>query len=576
VADPETQSRWQWFMERAIPALGAAPRNAARVMPIFAPSILAADWLNGPVRAAPAAPAATAPTTPAAPGGFGAALAAAMPATAPTAPAASANPLSIMLGITAQAESGNRERNADGTLVTSPAGAQGRMQVMPKTNLDPGFGVRPATNDSDAERTRVGQDYLAAMMRRYGNDPAKAWAAYNWGPGNLDNALTRHGNNWLQHAPGETQAYVTNNVRQLGTASAGPGGALFSAPTPTEVMSFIPDPVRAANVNLPDAPMLEAPADMPQQEVVNADLLLAGLRAASQVPERDRKGDNWERIQALLGGMAAGISGANAGTGFGAALAMAGAGGNAAFSAERDSQRAQDTEIQQMQQQLNIALERAGVDINMTALGQRNANLDRAWTSTDNQRQTRNENATRTDTRAVEELLTNAGIDQNYIASLNAARQGRGQIGAQALGGQYDAQNQGTAAALAAGNRANADPLATVDATLTRLGVVPTTQTRAAGVAMAGGNPQGALPYLAEEVLMSGLYSAYLGEDVAKKVQEYLRDDSTKPMALALVQQALSEDYAAPAGSDANKDMQTLIETLAARGQPVARVVRGR
>lgn len=132
-------------------------------------------------------------------------------------PQLSNSPISRMVAITAQSESGNRETNADGTTVTSPKGAQGSMQVMPSTNLDPGFGVRPAQNDSPQERARVGADYLTAMVQRYG-DPAKAWAAYNAGPGTLDAALAKAQaagtpNNWLANMLTETQAYVQKNVQ---------------------------------------------------------------------------------------------------------------------------------------------------------------------------------------------------------------------------------------------------------------------------------------------------------------------------------------------------------------------------
>jgi soluble lytic murein transglycosylase len=102
------------------------------------------------------------------------------------------------------------------------------MQVMDGTNLDPGYGVKPAADNSPAERARVGQDYLAALVKKYAGDPAKAWAAYNAGPGNVDKAVadaTSVGEPglWLQalgeyqseanHA--QTVAYVTNNVNQL-------------------------------------------------------------------------------------------------------------------------------------------------------------------------------------------------------------------------------------------------------------------------------------------------------------------------------------------------------------------------
>jgi len=70
----------------------------------------------------------------------------------------------------------------------SPAGAVGRMQTMPDTLRDPGFGVRPANSNSDAELTRVGREYFAAMMRRYNGDVPRALAAYNAGPGTVDQA----------------------------------------------------------------------------------------------------------------------------------------------------------------------------------------------------------------------------------------------------------------------------------------------------------------------------------------------------------------------------------------------------
>jgi soluble lytic murein transglycosylase len=131
-------------------------------------------------------------------------------------PQLSNSPLSRMQAITAQSESNNRDLNPDGTVVTSPTGAKGKMQVVDSTNLDPGFGVRPAADNSLAERTRVGNDYLAAMVQRYG-DPAKAWAAYHDGPGALDDAMAKAKaagtpNAWLQNMTPEGQAYVQKNV----------------------------------------------------------------------------------------------------------------------------------------------------------------------------------------------------------------------------------------------------------------------------------------------------------------------------------------------------------------------------
>ncbi len=124
--------------------------------------------------------------------------------------------LSRMQAITAQSESGNRDFTAGGALVTSPKGAQGAMQTMPSTQADPGFGVLAARNNSVAEKNRVGRDYLTAMMARYGNDPARAWAAYNAGPGRVDAAIKEHGSGWLAAMPAETRGYVAKNLKAIG------------------------------------------------------------------------------------------------------------------------------------------------------------------------------------------------------------------------------------------------------------------------------------------------------------------------------------------------------------------------
>lgn len=138
----------------------------------------------------------------------------------PASGAAGGDIVSRMLPITLQSESGNRDFSANGQPLTSSAGAVGRMQVMPGTNLDPGFGVRPAQDGSMEERARVGRDYLSAMVQRYGN-PAQAWAAYNAGPGRVDKAIQEGGGDWLSRLPQETQAYVRKNVAQLGGEQGG-------------------------------------------------------------------------------------------------------------------------------------------------------------------------------------------------------------------------------------------------------------------------------------------------------------------------------------------------------------------
>jgi len=117
--------------------------------------------------------------------------------------------------ITMQSESGGRRYGSGGGLLRSPAGAMGEMQVMPATARDPGFGIKAWDGSSPDDLARVGRDYRRVMQKRYGGDPAKMWAAYNWGPGAVDKAISRYGNRWLDYAPAETRNYVNKNLRAL-------------------------------------------------------------------------------------------------------------------------------------------------------------------------------------------------------------------------------------------------------------------------------------------------------------------------------------------------------------------------
>ena len=118
-------------------------------------------------------------------------------------------------------ESGGVHRVADGRMVTSPKGAQGISQVMPKTGRDPGFGIRPLQNESEEEYRRFGRDYLQAMYREFNGDMTKALAAYNAGPGAVQKAVAKSGADWLSTMPKETQDYVPGVLRRINVARGG-------------------------------------------------------------------------------------------------------------------------------------------------------------------------------------------------------------------------------------------------------------------------------------------------------------------------------------------------------------------
>lgn len=83
----------------------------------------------------------------------------------------------------------------------SPAGATGIAQLMPVH--------WQAVNPLDPE---AALDYAARLfashLAAYGGDLAKAAAAYNAGPGAVNQAVTRAGQSWLSVMPDETKAYV--------------------------------------------------------------------------------------------------------------------------------------------------------------------------------------------------------------------------------------------------------------------------------------------------------------------------------------------------------------------------------
>lgn len=162
----------------------------------------------------------------------------------------------VVLGL----ESNGQRFAKDGTVLTSPKGAKGEMQVMDRTNLDPGYGVRPAADDSLAERARVGSDYLDAMLKKYGSED-KAMAAYNAGPGALDKALARaakEGGDYLRFLPEETRTYVTKGMKRLGEERTSAGAR--------EAIARDPDLVAAARVrqtmNAIDSYRLTSDADI--------------------------------------------------------------------------------------------------------------------------------------------------------------------------------------------------------------------------------------------------------------------------------------------------------------------------
>lgn len=112
-------------------------------------------------------------------------------------------------------ESRGRQTDDKGNVVTSPKGALGIAQVMPGTGPE---AARLAGEEWSLERLkkdpeyneRLGRAYYKMLLEKFG-DPIKAAAAYNGGPGHVEQAIAtgkRTGQSWIAYLWPETRKYV--------------------------------------------------------------------------------------------------------------------------------------------------------------------------------------------------------------------------------------------------------------------------------------------------------------------------------------------------------------------------------
>jgi hypothetical protein len=105
----------------------------------------------------------------------------------------------------------------------SRAGALGDFQFMQETANR--FGLRDRSDF--ATSAQAAAKYIAELLRRYGGNSQKAFAAYNAGEKRVDQAIEWGGANWLSLLPNETQNYAKNV--SLGSAPLMAGGGSSSS-----------------------------------------------------------------------------------------------------------------------------------------------------------------------------------------------------------------------------------------------------------------------------------------------------------------------------------------------------------
>jgi len=196
-----------------------------------------------------------------------------------------------------QAESGGRQFNPQGGVLTSPKGAMGVGQVMPATAMQPGYGVTnifdlaeqrgiavPSRDMAGAQallaneglNREFGQSYFNAMQQRFPQDPAASVAAYNAGPGRVgQNMQANAGQLNMSQMPNDTQAYVNKVLSRMPPQAQAPAAAQPQAPT-----QLVQEPPGTPQETAPVAPTAlaqEPPAQAPAPAPAAAQPMIAGM-----------------------------------------------------------------------------------------------------------------------------------------------------------------------------------------------------------------------------------------------------------------------------------------------------------
>lgn len=141
----------------------------------------------------------------------------------------------IMLGL----ESGESQTDAKGNTIQGPmtrfgVKAFGIAQLMPDTAEEVAKKLgRPElaelaqqpTREGEAANRLLGRTYFNQMVTQFRGDTAKAMAAYNAGPGRVQDAIKRaaqDGGTWMDYVPEETQNYVRKGMQAFGAGDGKP------------------------------------------------------------------------------------------------------------------------------------------------------------------------------------------------------------------------------------------------------------------------------------------------------------------------------------------------------------------
>lgn len=128
-----------------------------------------------------------------------------------TAAAASGVKANILLAQIDQESGGNPKAVNKGDVRVTGSPSSGIAQ------FQPGTAARYNVDVNDPVSSINGQAaYMADLLQMFGGDYQKALAGYNWGEGNVQKAVAKYGDGWMDHAPESTQNYIKNIYAKAG------------------------------------------------------------------------------------------------------------------------------------------------------------------------------------------------------------------------------------------------------------------------------------------------------------------------------------------------------------------------
>ena len=177
-----------------------------------------------------------------------------------------------------------RTESNGNTNAVSPKGAQGIVQIMPKTAAKPGYGMSPIDlkNTTPEEQIRWGMEYRSRIQKAHGFSEDQATAAYNAGAGKVQQAIKQakdSGGNWLSYLPKETRDYVPRVNKATAQYANGGSGVAGNTPTTAPLVGIdrkVQQKIRGEYQNA----MLKYNEDLAlKDQPVNVGNVLAGLTA---------------------------------------------------------------------------------------------------------------------------------------------------------------------------------------------------------------------------------------------------------------------------------------------------------